>query len=1162
MSLKIDRVQLEIVIKNDQSRKRLRELEDQSRQLKKELKKLPEGTEAWTQKFNQLKKVQAEMDELIDKIGLTGLSMKELSQRQKELNSIMRNLDPRTEEYKKLDAQLQKVKLRMNELRIGTNRTKISLRQIADTMNRFSVLGASVIAAITGIVYSIAQLVQGTVNLDDSLSNVMKTTGLTRKEVRELYSDFRFLNTRTARKELLGLAEEAGRLGKQGKKDIMEFVEVGNKIKTALGDDLGDSADKAILQVGKITTLLKVAEKQGVDYGRAMDMVGSSINELAANTMAQAPYLIEFTKRTMGLGNQAKISASQLIGMAAAFDESGQNLELSATAVNKVIVDMFRDYAAYADVAKMKSEEFFNLLKTDANAAFIKLLEGINGNNEGFATMVQKFDAIGVDGARATQALAALASNLDRLKINQAIANKALIEGTSLTNEYNIKNDNLAGSYEKLGRYIRAAFINSSFLGWLENVIGKMAEWTKVPLSEKLKKDQISVNAMVIEMTSFNTTAKRRNEIYEELDRIYPGIIEGIDKENINVEKLSSNLAKYNEEMIKKIALQDSEETLADKRQDLGEKLSERVNQEQKVREAMLKMNDWFAKWRKDKVEEARKITLSNLDILEKDKQLRKLYFKDQQVLPEASNEALFNLFSESKKLKSLREEELDLQNDFNEALKVYEDMYNRIMNRGDDATLNSTKTFDFDSYWSDIEKELETVITKFEPIEVEIWKPKKFDPKNLSNQEITQILALSNQKIKAYLDANAQEISSLEANFKREETLRRTEFNKQYRLLKGDQKAQKQLTDKFNTDELQSKAEHLKMLTAVLENQLRTGTGLEGVILSDEENAALQEKLDQLKLALSEIGIELDNLPNTVSSSVDGKLEGISKTVQKAASIASQLSNAIGGVFSALSAKENTEMQQYEYNMERRKKLLEDQLSSGALSQEDYNKQISALDVKADKKRRELQNEQAKRDKTSAIFGAIINTAQAVASALATPPAPLGIALAAIVGALGAVQVGVIAKTKVPQYASGNYLDIIGGEDGKTYHAKIGENKTQIVNGPTFVPGLGLTGEGSKPRELVFSGDDTQRILNTPALIDAINYTIRAPQFANGNYPTSVTERTFEKTFTDPQLIKSLNGFTEIMTQIKREGLSVPWTKIDEKNQKMQQLKNSISIK
>ena len=254
--------------------------------------------------------------------------------------------------------------------------------------------------------------------------------------------------------------------------------------------------------------------------------------------------------------------------------------------------------------------------------------------------------------------------------------------------------------------------------------------------------------------------------------------------------------------------------------------------------------------------------------------------------------------------------------------------------------------------------------------------------------------------------------------------------------------------------------------------------------------------------------------------------------------------------------------MQQFENNMDKRKKLLERQLENGALSQEDYNARVNKLDEYTDKKRRELANEQAKRDKAMAIFGAIISTAQGVASALTIMPPPLGIALAAIVGALGLYQIGVISKTKVPQYNQGNYLDVIGQDDGKSYRAKMGTNKTQLVKEPTFIPGLGLTGEGSKPRELVFSGDDTQKILNTPALIDAINYTIRTPQFSQGNYSNTVTNNTYEKTFTDPQLIKSLNGFTEIMTEIKREGLSVPWTKIDEKNQRMQQLNDSVSIK
>lgn len=1154
MSLKIDRVQLEIVIKNDQSRKRLRELEDQSRVLKKELKKLPQGTEEWTKKFNELKRVQSQMDGIIDKIGLTGLSLKELSSRQKELNAIMRNLDPRTNEYKKLDAQLIKVKARMTQLRGGAVKTRISLKRMADTVNRFAVMGGAAIATITGMVFSIGQLIKGTVGLDDALANVMKTTGLTRKEVREMYSDFRYLNTRTARKELLSLAEEAGRLGKKGKGAIMEFVDVGNKIKTALGDDLGDNADKAILEVGKITTLLKVAESQGVSYGRAMEMVGSAVNELAANSMAQAPYLINFTKRTMGLGDQAKMTAAELLGLGATFDEAGQNLELSATAVNKIVIDMFRDYADYAGVAGMKAEDFFKLLNKDANAAFIKLLEGLNGNNDGLALMVEKFDAIDVDGARATQALSALASKIDALKKNQALANKALLEGTSLTNEYNIKNNNLAGSYEKLGRYIRAKFINSSFLGWLENVIGKMAEWTVAPLSEKLKKDQISLNAMVIEMTSFNTSAERRNTLYEELGRIHPGILDGIDKENINVERLSMNLAKYNEQMIKKIALQDSEEALAEQREEYGMKSGERAAYEVKTAEIMARLVQETGNYDIEAKKEAQKIALSNLDIAEKFNKVL-----DIRVAAEGNGARLIanKYINQVSQLKKIRKEEADLQAVFENGLKVYQDMYSNVMGSDNSSNTSPFVNFDIEEYWADLETDLNDVIANFEPAEITLWKPKKeFDPKNLNNPEIQRILALSNQKIKAYTEANAAEITQLEANFQHEESVYRTEFNKRYRLLKGDQQAQKRLSEKFQKDELRRKAEHLIMLTAVLENHLKDGSGLEDIILSDEENAKLQAKLDEVKLALSEIGIEIDNLAPGDSSGLGEITEKLNKVVK----VASAVNNAIGGIFSALSAKENAEMEQYEINMEKRKKSLEKQLADGAMSQEIYNDRVTELDENTDDKRKELANEQAKRDKTMAIFGALINTAQAVAAALTIPG--IGIALAAVVGALGLYQVGVISKTKVPQYADGNYIDLIGANDGKNYRAKRGQNKTQLVNGPTFIPGLGLTGEGSKPKELVFSGDDSQRILNSPGLIDAINYTIRSPQFANGNYPSTVTNNYQKETFSDPRLINSLDKFTEVMERVERNGLSVPWNKINEKDEKMKQLKESVRIK
>ena len=130
MSLKVDRVQLEIVIKNDASRAEIRKLEDQVRNLNREMKKIPEGTEEWNKKFNDLKSAQNRIDDLYDKIGLTGLSVKELTKKQRELNAMMKNLDPRTKEWKDLNEKLKQVKGRMAELKTGAEQVKDGMAEL------------------------------------------------------------------------------------------------------------------------------------------------------------------------------------------------------------------------------------------------------------------------------------------------------------------------------------------------------------------------------------------------------------------------------------------------------------------------------------------------------------------------------------------------------------------------------------------------------------------------------------------------------------------------------------------------------------------------------------------------------------------------------------------------------------------------------------------------------------------------------------------------------------------------------------------------------------------------------------------------------------------------------------------------------------------------
>lgn len=89
------------------------------------------------------------------------------------------------------------------------------------------------------------------------------------------------------------------------------------------------------------------------------------------------------------------------------------------------------------------------------------------------------------------------------------------------------------------------------------------------------------------------------------------------------------------------------------------------------------------------------------------------------------------------------------------------------------------------------------------------------------------------------------------------------------------------------------------------------------------------------------------------------------------------------------------------------------DQLrEAGAITE----KEALARQKRLDQEERSIKRRQAERDKAIAIFQAIINTAAAVARALATG----GPVLAAIVGALGAAQIALIASKPIPKFGRG----------------------------------------------------------------------------------------------------------------------------------------------
>lgn len=479
-------IRLDIIINNSQAQRDLFELEKKTKDLvsaNKDLKKEQRLLEAQgkknTQEYRnltnqinqntaQIRTNRAEMDRLQNEIGLTGLTMNQLTRRANQLRNSLRDMVPGSRQWQNLNAELTETTNRINQLRAAGNAQRLTFSQAADWLNRYQTMIVGVAATITGLTYSIQQWLDYSGKLSDANSNVMKVTGFTQKQIDELNLSIGRISTRTSRMELLGLAEQAGRLGKTSLKDVEGFVEVANRLKVALGDDLGESQ---IQDVGKLVTTYKVGAETGKEFEGAMEALGSSINEVSASGANQASFLVDYMNRMAGVAPQAKLSAADNLGYAATFDELGQSVEVTSTAMNKVLLDMFKNPGEYAKIAGISIKDFNKLLNEDSNAAMIKFLEGLNGNSAGLQTMVQKMEDLDAGGTRGVASLSALANNLDILKERQATANLSMQEATSLTNEYNIKNNNLAATLDKIKKTTAGWFSSDTLISWLTTCV-------------------------------------------------------------------------------------------------------------------------------------------------------------------------------------------------------------------------------------------------------------------------------------------------------------------------------------------------------------------------------------------------------------------------------------------------------------------------------------------------------------------------------------------------------------------------------------------------------------------------------------------------------------------------------------------------------------------
>lgn len=401
--------------------------------LQKELRKANKEIKEMSSSAQQAENVMRRLDRA---------TPKELS---KTLSTLRRQLDNIERGSAAWNAQVEKIKLVQREL----NSVKNSMREHESLWTRFSKKmfdwGNAItmsMAAISGLTMSGRKAVQSYADMEGEMASVRKFTGMTMDEVEKLNESFKTMDTRSSREQLNKLAQEAGKLGITSQDAVLEYVRAADVINVAL-DELGEGATR---DIGKLSSIYGDADRMGM--GKAMLAVGAAINEVSQNSTASASYLVDFENRMAGVGKQADMTVSQIMGYASVLDQNAQQVEMSATALQGVIMKMYKEPEKLARIAGINIQQFAQMVKNDANEALLYFLDTL-GRAGGMQALAPMFDEMKLDGARAASVLSVLAGNIESVRREQKLAQEAFDEGTSAITEFNVQNNTVQAQLDK-----------------------------------------------------------------------------------------------------------------------------------------------------------------------------------------------------------------------------------------------------------------------------------------------------------------------------------------------------------------------------------------------------------------------------------------------------------------------------------------------------------------------------------------------------------------------------------------------------------------------------------------------------------------------------------------------------------------------------------------
>lgn len=349
------------------------------------------------------------------------------------------------------------------------------------------------------------EVVQLNTEIDKQQGAIAKTTGLNAAAVERLTSKLKDLDTITPTKDLLKIAEEAGRFGVEGEKGVQKFTEAINLLAQGLGDEFKGGVEEITTTVAQLSNVIYGASTNGEVMADRYQRIGNVLNGLANSGSATAGQIAEVATRMGGVSKALGFTEAEILGISSGIVEAGINVERGSTAftrVNGIIRQNTEQVSKFLGITK---EAFEDLLDTKPVEAFQKVVARVAEVSGGSGTKIAQILKDLHINSQAAQELFLKWGQQQELFNDRIVDSNQLITSTNtLLRDQATLTDTVSGQWSRFGNALSDLFENAGLQTGIKNLGRTLADFTNQMANGEFKKASMNLMELINYVSGIN----------------------------------------------------------------------------------------------------------------------------------------------------------------------------------------------------------------------------------------------------------------------------------------------------------------------------------------------------------------------------------------------------------------------------------------------------------------------------------------------------------------------------------------------------------------------------------------------------------------------------------------------------------------------------------